>query len=209
MQAICPLCQTEAALFHKDSRSYFRCPNCEGIFVAKNDLPLKAEEKNRYSLHENDMEDPGYIEFTSPIVEHIKSNLSPDQLGLDYGSGTGPVITHHLRKDAYQIRTYDPFFDPDSDALNQSYDYIFCCEVIEHFHEPAQEFRFLKNALKPTSQLICMTDIYDSSIDFENWYYKNDQTHVFFYSKKTLRWIKQNFDFSNLTIDNRLIVFYN
>ncbi|MCL4857464.1 MAG: methyltransferase, partial [Flavobacteriales bacterium] len=56
-------------------------------------------------------------------------------------------------------------------------------------------------------KLICMTDIYNPTIDFASWYYKNDPTHVFIYQKETFEWIKTTFNFSELTIEKRLVVF--
>jgi hypothetical protein len=53
-----------------------------------------------------------------------------------------------------------------------------------------------------------MTDIYDESIDFDKWYYKNDPTHIFMYQRRTFEWIKVNFGFSRVEIEDRLIRFY-
>ena len=58
-------------------------------------------------------------------------------------------------------------------------------------------------------KLYCMTDLYDKSINFHKWYYKNDSTHVFIYHKNTIHWIKEKFGFSNVTIEGRLITFFN
>ena len=46
-----------------------------------------------------------------------------------------------------------------------------------------------------------MTDLYDESIGFHKWYYKNDPTHVFIYQKKTIEWIKNNIGFSDVKIE--------
>jgi len=81
--------------------------------------------------------------------------------------------------------------------------------VIEHFSNPNKEFKLFKKLLKKGSKLYCMTDIYDDSIDFEKWYYKNDPTHIFFYHKKTFEWIKEKFDFKSVEIEKRLITFFN
>ena len=50
-----------------------------------------------------------------------------------------------------------------------------------------------------------MTEIYNQDINFRNWYYKEDFTHIFFYQKETLQWIKNKFEFSSLIIKDRLI----
>jgi citrate lyase synthetase len=52
-----------------------------------------------------------------------------------------------------------------------------------------------------------MTDLYDESIDFAKWYYKNDVTHVFFYTKETFVWIQKEFGFRDLKIEKRLITY--
>jgi hypothetical protein len=52
-----------------------------------------------------------------------------------------------------------------------------------------------------------MTHLYDPSIEFNSWYYKNDPTHVFIYQKETIEWIKQRFNFSSVAIEGRLITF--
>jgi len=64
-------------------------------------------------------------------------------------------------------------------------------------------------AIKKDAKLYCMTELYDESIDFSTWYYKNDPTHVFFYQLETLQWIKQEFNFIDVSVKNRLISFKN
>ena len=59
--------------------------------------------------------------------------------------------------------------------------------------------------LKPKGSIFCLTSLYNEEIDFETWYYKNDDTHVFFYHKKALEWIRNKFDFSDFFIDGKLI----
>jgi len=92
--------------------------------------------------------------------------------------------------------------------LKETYNYIACCEVIEHFYNPKKEFALLKKLLKPNGKLYLMTALFDKTIDFHTWYYKNDPTHVFIYQEKTINWIKNEFDFSAVTIKGRLITFY-
>ncbi|MFW6254556.1 MAG: hypothetical protein ACOC41_06480, partial [Chitinivibrionales bacterium] len=51
------------------------------------------------------------------------------------------------------------------------------------------------------------TSLYSDDIDFGSWAYKNDYTHVFFYRKETLAWIRNHYGFCGLHIDNKLSVF--
>ena len=101
---------------------------------------------------------------------------------------------------------WDPFFHPDTLVLKTSYDFIVCCEVIEHFHKPDEAFKQLYALLKPGGRLICKTDLLPDT-PLKDWYYVTDQTHVAFYSEESLRWIQNNVGFSELQIEERLIIF--
>ncbi|HBX67037.1 MAG: methyltransferase [Balneola sp.] len=172
-----------------------------------NDYPTPEEEIFRYESHDNNVEDPRYQEFVSPLVEKIMGAFKPDSLGLDFGSGTGPVITKMLIDQGYTINTFDPFFDNNPDVLSLKYDYIVSCEVMEHFHHPHKEFTNLKKMLKSGGALFLKTDIYTDDIDFHAWYYKSDETHVIFYHPDTLEWMRKEFGFKKLDIDGRHITF--
>lgn len=207
---ICTLCNTETIFLENiHLKTYYNCPNCKGILMNPANFVSISEEITRYKTHNNDVYDSGYQNFVKPIVNSVLTDLNITDQGLDFGCGTGPVITKLLRDKKYNITTYDPFFDNNLAALKTTYNFIVCCEVIEHFHNPFKEFKLLKSLLKPNGKLYCMTDIYNETINFKNWYYKNDETHVFFYHKHTFDWIKNNFGFSKVTVKNRLIIFEN
>lgn len=168
--------------------------------------PDPITEKERYLTHNNDVSDPRYRKFVSPIVESVIKDFSPEEhVGLDFGAGTGPVITKLLSESNYKIFAYDPFFLPYTELLQRCYDFIACCEVIEHFQDPAKEFELLRSMLLPGGKLYCMTHVYDSNIDFSTWYYKNDPTHIFIYQKETFGFILKKFSFTEVRIDKRLI----
>jgi SAM-dependent methyltransferase len=202
---ICPLCNHRGDAFHKDE--FYVCRNCQGIFRSKKYLLSPALEKIRYEKHNNDVNDKGYQQFVSPITNAVLEECSINDTGLDFGSGTGSAVSKILKDNGFNIREYDPFFHNQPELLKENYDYIICCEVIEHFHNPQREFTLLKQLLRPQGTLYCMTDIYDPNVMFSSWYYKDDETHVFIYKKGTLEWIKNHFDFELMTIDQRLIRF--
>lgn len=203
----CSLCDTptESSL----DQEFYHCKNCFGFFRPKHCYLSASEEKKRYELHNNDVNDERYQHFVSPITSAVLKECSPNDIGLDFGAGTGPVISKILTDNGYTISQYDPFFHNHPALLTKTYDYIVCCEVIEHFYDPHKEFGLLKRLLKPKGILYCMTHIYNPSIPFANWYYKKDPTHVFLYQKETFEWIKQRYDFSSISIDGRLIRFVN
>lgn len=203
----CPLCNSKGYLFH--SNVFFLCSGCSGIFKAKHSLPSPEEEKKRYETHQNDVKDTAYQNFVSPITNAVQTYYTTDSLGLDFGAGTGPVISAVLESKGYSLHQFDPFFKNDTKTLKMKYDYVVCCEVIEHFHYPAKEFALLKKLLNPGGHLFCMTHLFTENTDFEQWYYKNDITHVFFYQIKTMEKIKAMFNFASLIIQDRLITFKN
>jgi hypothetical protein len=205
----CLLCHSTSTERHPEDNSaiFYRCKQCGSVYKHNNSFLSQYEEKERYLLHENDVNDPDYRAFVAPVVNRVLTDFKTHQTGLDFGAGTGPVISTILSEKGYLINLYDPFFHPDTAVLNTLYDFIVCCEVIEHFHTPAIEFKRLKNLLKSGGKLYCMTHLLPGEQNFANWYYKDDPTHVIFYSEKNLKWIKNTIGFSHLEIDGRLIVF--
>jgi 2-polyprenyl-3-methyl-5-hydroxy-6-metoxy-1,4-benzoquinol methylase len=206
----CTLCNSTATLFcEKPKHLFYKCTTCEGIFRPKHTFLTAEAEKEHYEKHNNDIFDERYQAFVLPIVDAVLHDFSPEAKGLDFGSGTGPVIAKMLIDKGFQVLNYDLFFAYEPSLLNQKYDYVSCCEVMEHFHQPYQEFEVLKGLLLPKGKLYCKTAVYDNQTPFENWYYKDDFTHVFIYQAKTLEWIKREFGFSNLIVKEKLLVFEN
>lgn len=203
----CTLCGSDAHPFSRvRERDYFECDRCRAIIMDPSFYVTKEEEMYRYETHDNDVEDPRYQNFVSPLVNEVSNDYSPVSSGLDYGSGTGPVAAKLLRDAGYEITTYDPFFERNPAAFQGNYDFIISSEVVEHFHKPAKEFRLLKALLNPGGHLYCMTLRYSDDIDFENWHYAQDETHVIFYRQETAVWIQTNFRFSSLKLKERLII---
>jgi SAM-dependent methyltransferase len=204
----CTLCKGKTRLYYQDKfRRYLQCHDCNGVMLSP-EFYLDAEaEKARYLSHNNDVDDKGYQEFVNPITKSIQQEFFPNSLGLDFGCGTGPVAAKQLQKNGYNINLYDPFFQNYPEHLNLKYDYIICSEVMEHFHSPWKEFVKLNSLLKSGGKLYCKTSLISEEINFKDWYYKNDPTHVFFYSKLSLEWILKNTTFQSLKIEEDLIVF--
>ena len=201
----CTLCDT--LLETMIDSSYFECPTCGALVKDSKYYLTPQQEKERYELHNNDVHDIGYQKFTSCITNAVLENQHKDHLGLDFGCGTGPVIAKQLKEKGYQVVLYDPYFYPDENYLNHKYDYIYSCEVFEHFYNPKKEIKKLLSLLRNQGRLYIMTHVYRYSIDFQHWYYKNDGTHVFIYSEKTIAYISTEFNLSVETQTDRFILF--
>jgi len=210
MKNNCPLCGKASNTFYQDKLHHFYlCQQCEGIFRNKTQFLNKTEEKNRYLNHVSSMEDTGYYNFISPIIEEVTTIFPKGSHGLDFGCGHTPVLSRHLAKQGFDMVEYDPIFFNDKSALKNKYNFIVACEVIEHFYDPLTEFKDLFSLLKSDGRLVLKTHPYKKEIDFKSWYYKNDPSHVFIYQKKTFEWIKEFFGFKNVKIEDRLISFSN
>ena len=208
MKHHCPLCANDADTFFKDSKQHFLlCPTCLGIFRDDSQFLSAVNEKKRYLLHRNDMEDKGYYQFVLPIINQVKLHMTQGAKGLDFGCGHTPVLSNYLIKEGYDMSVFDPIFFKDESVMNDQYDFIVCCEVIEHFCNPAYEFQKLFQTLGPKGKLICKTHLFDKGIDFDKWYYKNDPSHVFIYQAETIRWIKNNYLLNDVKINQRVITF--
>lgn len=184
---ICTLCGS--ALINKKDEYYYNCNTCKAIVKDKKYYLTADEEKTRYETHNNDINDIRYQNFTLPITNFVIEKFLPAHKGLDFGSGTGPVISSMLIKRGYNIVQYDPFFAPNQNILNNKYDYIVSCEVFEHFHNPKREIESLMSLLKVNGMLLIMTLLYNDQIDFNMWHYRKDPTHVFLYRKETIEYI--------------------
>lgn len=199
---ICRLCGNKSLPFYK--AEFYQCSSCNGISRNSSSLPSPEKEKLRYDQHKNSPDD-GYSDFISPLLNYVRRNISKEKKGLDFGCGPKSILTQTLSESHYLIEKYDPFYENNLSLLQQKFDFIAACEVVEHFHHPAMEFRKLKAMLLNKGELLLMTHLFDHSINFDKWYYKNDFTHVFFYTKESFEWIKNHYNFSELEINGRFI----
>jgi len=201
----CPLCHNGGAMF--EGSEFHLCDTCRGIYRHQSFLPEMHAEIACYESHNNDVHDHRYQSFVDPIYSSILRDFGPEHKGLDFGAGTGPVISKLLHDKGYNVSQYDPFFHDHPALLQNRYDYIACCEVIEHFFNPDAEFALLKKLLHAKGKLYCMTLLYKPGIDFKNWVYIKDETHAFIYQASTIKWIYENYAFASCSIKGRLITF--
>ncbi len=187
--------------------TFFNCDACGVVFRDPQTFLNRTSEKSRYDKHKNDIKNKGFQNSVRPLFDRVLNHFPSSAKGLDYGCGNGPVAASMLQKEGYNITLYDPFYMPDKTVLEKTYDFIVCNEVMEHFYDPFNEFQKLNSLLKQNGLLICQTGILSDTIDFDNWYYKNDPTHVVFYTQTSIAWIKEHLGFSSVEVDKNLITF--
>jgi len=182
--------------------------NCEIVLLHPKFYLSEQQEKGRYDLHSDDVLAEGYQKFVSPLVNGVAEAYTPSHKGLDFGCGKTEIVKYVLEKKGYDVKGYDPFYFNDISLLNSSYDYITSCEVVEHLYNPKESFQLLFDLLLPNGKLFLKTSLYEKSTNFENWWYKNDPTHVSLYTKKSLEYIKDFYGFKSVAIYKKHIVFY-
>jgi hypothetical protein len=193
----CPLCSSEkSSLFFKDKiRDYYECEDCSLLFVRRDQLITEIEEKMRYELHENSESNESYRNYLTDIKQGVIDFLSPLQRGLDFGCGESLFMASLFEDDGIFVDSYDVFFHKNLNVFNHKYDFIILSEVIEHFRRPDHELSRLLKLLNPNGKIFIKTKLFDLDKDqFPSWYYKNDPTHIQFFTQKTLRFMKTYFD---------------
>jgi 2-polyprenyl-3-methyl-5-hydroxy-6-metoxy-1,4-benzoquinol methylase len=204
----CPLCQSLTnTIFFQDHRDYFHCSECTLVFVPKHQFISSTKEKYLYDQHQNNPNDQGYRQFLKRLYQPIIDHLPMGSEGLDFGSGPGPTLAIMFAESGYPVKNYDIFYAPDTQLLQQSYDFISASEVVEHLHQPKQELERLWTALKVGGYLGIMTKRVLSQQAFAQWHYKNDLTHVCFFSLTTFQWLA-NYWKADLIISGKDVVLF-
>lgn len=186
----CPLCCSEesVAFFEDRHRLYRRCEHCALVFVPSKFYLSEQAERAEYDLHQNDIYDAGYRTFLNRLVEPLLARLKPASQGLDFGCGPGPALAVMLKEVGHTVSLYDVFYEPDTAVLSSSYDFICATEVVEHLHQPGEQLAKLWRLLRPQGHLGIMTKLVKGQAAFASWHYKNDLTHVCFFSEATWQW---------------------
>ena len=206
----CTLCSHHADFYCADrKRDYYRCLSCDLVFADPDSLINHSEEKAIYDFHENDAYDPRYRQFLSQLSEPLLEKLKTGMRGLDYGCGPGPTLNLMLEEQGMQVDLYDLYYFYDKSKLQQRYDFVTATEVVEHFTTPQYSWAELLGLLKPGGWLGVMTSLNNhmTTATFKNWNYKNDPTHVSFYSKQTMIWLAKRYDLSLQFVTDRVMLF--
>ena len=208
-QLHCPLCHATNIVeyFSEPRRDYYQCQNCSLVFVPSAQFISADEEKSNYDLHQNHSVDPDYRHFLSRILIPMKEKIRPAGCGLDFGSGPGPTLSLMFEELGHPMNIYDHFFADDGNALQQEYDFITATETVEHLHYPKTELNRLWSILKPGGILGIMTKLVIDRDAFANWHYKNDSTHVCFFSQSTFTWLANLWQAKLEFYHNDVIVF--
>ena len=205
----CPLCANIAVTgFYADKmRSYLSCRNCQLVFVPRAFHLSPTDERAAYDQHQNNPNDQGYRKFLSRLAEPLLEKLAPNSFGLDFGSGPGPTLSLMLEEKGHKVAIYDPFYAPDKQALAGLYDFITSTEVVEHLAAPGEELDRLWGLLKNGGYLGLMTKQVTGRESFDSWHYKNDPTHISFFSKHSFEYLSAKWGSTPIFIGADVILF--
>lgn len=187
----CPLCTSDdIAHYNRDAaRDYRQCGVCQLVFVPADQHLSHEDEKSQYDHHQNDPLDNGYRNFLAGLSVPMLARLEPNRNGLDFGSGPGPTLSLMFEEAGHTMNLFDIYYANDMSIFDETYDFITASEVVEHLSNPAEVLERLWRCLKSGGLLGIMTKRITSKEAFKSWHYKNDPTHISFFSEHAFKWL--------------------
>ncbi|BFM11345.1 class I SAM-dependent methyltransferase [Simiduia litorea] len=159
------------------------------VFVTEREHLSFRAEKKEYDYHENLAGDVGYLNFLRRLADPLVQRLSAASVGLDIGCGPGPVLQTWLQAQGFKVAIFDKFYARDGAVLQHQYDFVCATEVVEHFRQPGLSLLAMWQLLKPGGYLALMTKRVIDLEAFSRWHYKNDPTHISFFSDESFSWL--------------------
>ncbi|RLV60723.1 class I SAM-dependent methyltransferase [Parashewanella curva] len=204
----CRLCHSpEIDFYFEDKRrEYWQCPQCQLVQVPDVFLLSVEQEKAEYDKHDNSNDDAGYRGFLSRCLKPTLARVDANAQGLDFGCGEGKVLSTMAKEQGVNVANYDLFYANDESLLNQQYDFITCTEVIEHIADAKSTFELFQSLLNANGLLALMTKRVQDVDAFSRWHYKNDLTHICFYSIDTFEWIAKQYRWKLEVISDDVVI---
>ena len=206
---LCPICRSPVEQSLHDPglrRTYFACGACGFIFLASEDrLPLQLQ-KARYLRHENSLSEKGYRSFLDSFLRKtVIPYVEKGTRVLDFGSGPVPAFSWLLKQNGYRVDSFDPVFCPDYSWRKRRYGAVILVEVLEHLTDPVDTLSRLRDRLSPGGFLCIRSSLHEGDLSrFESWWYRQDPTHVSFFSAASLQHLAAKLGFVVISIsENR------
>ncbi len=190
-QNTCKICQTPSPVFYRDSRVFYKCPECWLIFTHDTVAPTAAEQhyKGQWAGSGADF----WQQQVSGLLSYINRYRVPQRI-LDFGSGSG-AMTDELRRRGFDVTPLEPMFHGflSEQKYPHKFDVVVAIEVIEHLPDPWKELREIEKVLTDDGIAVFSSMLTDSFIksasaeeQFSKWWYKDDLTHLTFFCIKAL-----------------------
>lgn len=171
-----------------------------------------SRERTRYEEHRNSGR--RYHDYLrdfaerriAPLIE--RSGCRGSLEVVDYGSGPVAALTPVLRDLGLRVFGYDPFFGPFREPPSQSGDIVVLHEVVEHFGRPGSALSRAVAAMRHHGFLVVETQTRPrDAAAFARWTYRQDPTHVAFYTRRTFGYLARRWGFTEVAADDRGAVF--
>ncbi len=190
----CPLCygQKVSDYWQDKYRVYLECKECSLVFVPPQYHLSAEEEKKQYDFHQNSPNDMNYRKFLNRLFQPMQKYIIKGDKGLDFGCGPGPTLSVMFQEIGCDMNIYDKFYADHPGLLQQNYTFITATEVLEHLSDAKYELERLLSCLKSGGVLGIMTKLLTNKEAFKTWHYKNDPTHICFYSKTAFQWLAEH-----------------
>jgi SAM-dependent methyltransferase len=203
----CPACSSPAHNYASgaDSRAYFLCPACGLAFLDPRQRLSPEAEKERYLLHDNGPSNAGYAAYLSSFIDSFLSPfVAPGARILDYGSGPYPLLSRLLSERGYRATAWDPYFAAAPLGTNARFDAAVAHEVLEHCPRPLESLADIARRLVPGG-ILSLSTLYRpaDAQAFLSWWYREDATHVSFFSRECLSLLCSRAGFSRVMDDGK------
>ncbi|BCR36481.1 class I SAM-dependent methyltransferase [Mariniplasma anaerobium] len=204
---ICKLCNSKHMITYKHPKFdmiFHECLDCEVIYKDKSQILSEEDEKKVYDLHENTIDNPGYVNFLTNFIDSAVIPFIKKGIALDFGSGPGPVLQHILNtKYQFKCDIYDYYYAKHKKVFDKKYDLITSTEVFEHLSNPISILNQFHEILKSQGIVSIMTLFYPKDQEtFFDWFYIRDPSHITFFTPKTFEVIASLTGFKVIDTNN-------
>ncbi|WP_119968060.1 MULTISPECIES: methyltransferase domain-containing protein [Shewanella] len=203
----CPLCSNAAEFFIQDKkRAFYTCSDCHLVFANPQSYLMPAALKQRYGRANKASKQKQLVQFIQPLLTQISAQQHGPLTGLNFGRVLDSNSLDKIEHAGHSLYQYDPFIKIDQHIFNRQYDFICCYRVLEHFQQPAKEWALLSSLLKEGGWLAISTSLLTDLSLFSKWHFKNNPSHVSFYSQQTFDYLAQNSEFKLLFAAKELVL---
>ena len=167
-------------------RPFFHCRRCDLLFVPPDYHLSVQDERTRYALHDNTVENGGYVRFLSEVADVVQRQVVPGARLLDFGCGKHAVLAGMLRSRGMACDAWDPLYPYPALPETPTYGGIVLCEVIEHCRDLPGTIRRIGELRTPKAVVILRTQCPPGAVDLHKWWYAQDCTHIHLFSIRAL-----------------------
>ena len=188
---------------------YHRCGCCGFTFTNAFDGWSAADFKAHVYNDDYPLTDPPFLQERPLRNAQLVAGLWHRDKGrrtvLDHGGGDGRFATF-LRQHGLACDSVDPFYDPQGEPSQSSYDIVTCFEVIEHVAHGQQVawFAGLRRRLSAAGTLLLSTELLGAAEPVQHYYIAPRNGHISIHSPDSLRRLARRFGLDLYSINREM-----